>query len=307
MTPTIGFVLITHNKPHQTIRLVNTLNLMFDYPRIVCHHDFSKSDLPTEIFTKNVSFIHPHIQTGWSKFSLVEATFSGIKMMYERPDSPDWFVLLSGADYPVKPAHAILNDLSLSLHDVHVHHEKISYNNYEREWQELCYDRYCAVKFRIPSINRRSRFFMREISLKNPIVTSLFTPFSKKFHCFSGGQWFSANRKAAQYLTEFYRKKPRLASYYRKLDSRSICPDESYFQTVFCNAPSLKISQENWRYIDWSTQGLHPKILSIEDLHEIRASSAHFGRKFDPDVDSHILDELDHILGTTGSPSTIVV
>ena len=39
---------------------------MFDHPRIVCYRDFSKSDLPTEIFTENVSFIHPHIQTGWA-------------------------------------------------------------------------------------------------------------------------------------------------------------------------------------------------------------------------------------------------
>ncbi len=43
MSPTIGFNLVTLNKPHQIVRLVETLN-RFDRSLIVAHHDFSNRD-----------------------------------------------------------------------------------------------------------------------------------------------------------------------------------------------------------------------------------------------------------------------
>ena len=60
--PTVGFVLLTHNNPVQVLRLITTLNRLFNYPPIVCHHDFSKSELPTESLTSNVSFVHPYFK-----------------------------------------------------------------------------------------------------------------------------------------------------------------------------------------------------------------------------------------------------
>jgi hypothetical protein len=132
MPPKIGFILLTHNNPDQVIRLIATLNRMFDDPPIVCHHDFSKSDLPVDMLTKNVSLVQPHLQTGWAKFSVVEATLRAFELMYGNVNSPDWSVLLSGADYPIKSSKQILHDLASSSHDVHIHHEQINYDVYKR-------------------------------------------------------------------------------------------------------------------------------------------------------------------------------
>ncbi|MCC5616974.1 hypothetical protein LC605_18200 [Nostoc sp. CHAB 5836] len=71
--------------------------------------------------------------------------------------------------------------------------------------------------------------------------------------------------------------------------------DESYFQTILAHAPNLKLKNDRRRYIDWSTGGPHPKVLLMEDLPNLLASSAHFARKFDIDRDSNILNELDRI------------
>jgi Core-2/I-Branching enzyme len=296
MAPTVGFVLLTHNKPHQVVRLVDTLNRMFDRPPIACHHDFSKCDLPEDI-ASNISFVHPHLQTGWGKFSIVEATLHALQLMYEAPNAPDWFILLSGADYPIKPAQQILHDLGSSPYDVHAEHEQISYNNYERSWQELCYKRYCTVKFPIPFLNRKLQLVKRHLTLKHPLLTAPFLPFSENFRCFAGAQWFSANRKAAKYLIEFHDRNSVLADHYRRSDPHMIVPDESYCHTIFCNAPHLKISQNYWRYIDWSDPIVNPKTLVLDDLSKIQASSAHFARKFDIDRDPEILDKLDAIIG----------
>jgi Core-2/I-Branching enzyme len=299
MIPTVGFILLTHNKPYQVVRLIDTLNRMFDNPQIVCHHDFSKTDLPLEKISKNVSFVQPHLQTGWSKFSVVEAMLGALKLMYEAPDTPDWFILLSGADYPIKSSQQILQDLASSEYDVHMHHEQINYNAYERDWQELCYDRYCVAKFWVPFLNKKLRLTKHQVILKHPLLTAPFLPFSQDFRCFAGEHWFCANRKAAKYLLEFHQTKPALASHYRKLDYCTIVPEESYYHTIFCNAPHLKVSQNHWRYIDWgwSTNIAHPKTLLLEDIPKMQASSAHFARKFDFEEDITVLNELDALVG----------
>jgi hypothetical protein len=73
------------------------------------------------------------------------------------------------------------------------------------------------------------------------------------------------------------------------------CSDETFFQTVICNLPGIRLSQGNRRHIDWSEGQAHPKTLGMADLAAIRASGAHFARKFEQDDPA--LDELDCMLG----------
>ncbi len=296
MTPTVGFILVTYNKPHQIVRLVNTLNRMFDHPPVVCHHDFSQSDLPPDLLPKNVTLVRPHVVTRWGSFTVIEATIRALELMYGTSAAPDWFVFLSAADYPIKPARQILHDLASSPYDVHIRHERIAYNAYERDWQRLCYERYCSVRLSLPCLNRKLRWTKRQVLLKHPVLTAPFVPFSKHLRCFAGEHWFCAKRRAAEYLIELYRTKPALAAHFRKRERYAIVPEESYYQTVFCNAPGLKVQNDNWRYIDWSQGGRSPKTLSSDDLPGILASSAHFARKFDLDTDPRILDTLDTVI-----------
>ncbi len=293
MIPTVGFILLTHAKPHQIIRLVTRLNQMFDHPPIVCHHDFSKCALPLISFPENVSFVQPHLQTGWALFSVVEATVRALEQMYEAPSNPDWFVLLSGADYPVKSSAQILHDLNASSYDAHIEHELIKANAFETDWQRECFDRYCTKSFSFPSITKRLRPTRRVLCLKHPLLTRAFLPFSKNLRCFAGSQWFCANRRSAKHIIEFHKTKPDLATHYRKL----MFTEESYFQTILANAPNFRLNNNYWRYIDWYAEGPKPKTLLLEDLPKILSSSAHFARKFDIDTDVRILNELDAIVG----------
>ncbi|WP_138500207.1 beta-1,6-N-acetylglucosaminyltransferase [Nostoc sp. PA-18-2419] len=293
----IGFVLLTHTKPLQIYRLINTLNRMFNYPVIVCHHDFSKCDLPVNALSKNVLLVRPHVQTEWGGFTLIEATIQSLQLMYEAANAPDWFVLLSGADYPIKTARQILEDLASNPYDAYIQYEQITYETYKLDlkpnmlWLKNSYQRYCTKSF---SFNYLKKYFAQlniEIRLEHPLLTKAFLPFSNKLACFSGSQWFCANRKAAEYIIDFHSQKNAVTLYYQKLKYT----DESYFQTILANAPHLKLKNDRRRYIDWSTGGPHPKILLMEDLPNLVASSAHFARKFDINIDSNILNELDRI------------
>lgn len=212
MASPIGFVLLTHDKPQQAIRLASRLNYMFDQPPIAWHHDSTVCSIPSESITHNVLFARPHLRTSWGTFSVIDATIIALEMLYNSHSSPDWIILLSGSDYPIKAATTIVHDLSTSPFDVHLHNEKIVYNSYSRDWQLLCYGRYCGVNFRVPFLNRRLRPVRRMVTLHDPVFTTWFTtPFSRGVSCFAGDHWFCANRAAIAYLLEYHRTKPALA------------------------------------------------------------------------------------------------
>ena len=53
-----------------------------------------------------------------------------------------------------------------------------------------------------------------------------------------------------------------------------------------------RVQNNNLRYIDWENCKDNPKVLLIEDLSRILASSDFIGRKFDIDEDSVVVDKL---------------
>ena len=285
----VGFILLTHAKPLQIRRLIKSLDRLFDRPPIVCHHDISKCELSIADYGDNVQFVRSPVCTRWGDFSLVEATLRGIRQMYDAPSPPEWFVLLSAADYPIKPAGRIVRELMEGGYDAHIHHELVTTEG--RDWQRLCHWRYM---FHYPSLTRRFRFIQPiwwTLTLRG-ILCRPFLPFSSKFRCFAGSQFFCANRRAAEHILEFQSREPALAAHYRSVDN----PEESYFQCVLANAAHLKVHNCDYRYCDWTAGGAHPKTLALDDLQKLLASSAHFARKFDKDRDSAILDALDVVV-----------
>jgi hypothetical protein len=83
MGVTIGFVIVSHDKPAQLLRLVRRLMMLYDNPPIVCHHDFSKCSLEGYDFPKEVMFVRPHIVTKWAGISFVHAYLAALRILYQ--------------------------------------------------------------------------------------------------------------------------------------------------------------------------------------------------------------------------------
>jgi hypothetical protein len=304
----IGFVLLINpfNGLEQSGRLIRTLNHMFDYPPIACHHDFGKNPNFIENCPENVRLVRPHVNTQWGNFSCVEATLKALRLLYSGLDYPEWFVFLSDSDYPIKSANTIMRQLKTNLFDGYIEHKLVSEgdliyppdpNNLQgwkwETWLKQCHKRYCSLRVDVPSINRHLRFSKRTFWLEHPFFTSGRLPFQKDFKCYAGEVWFCANHRCARRIIDFYDTDSRVAAHYRKL----LVPEESYLQTVLANAPNLKLSQNYLRYVDWTRRGSNPKVLTIDDLPKLKTSDAHFARKFNVKVDAAILDELDKLIG----------
>jgi hypothetical protein len=300
---TLGFALLTHQLPDQAMRLASTLDRMFPGAPIVIHHDFSKCEFPSHGWPPGVSFVRPHLLTRWGGISLVDASVAALKQLARNLAGDSWLVLLSGADYPIATADRILADYASISEDALVDYREITYQGYLRssvpdgktsfdsnEFQQVAYDRYMAIRIPYPDWRRpwvpkaAGAFFIR-----NPRIVSRLTHFQGSARCFSGSTWFSIRAGALLRLLE----SPAYARWHRHSEKRHI-PDEALIQTALLNAPEFSVNRNNFRFIDWSHGGHHPKLLSVDDIGSMWSSGAHFARKF-PHA-SPALDELDRLI-----------
>lgn len=298
----IGFAVLSHQNPAQLYRLLQKLTDIFEGPKIVCHHDFYQCPMNTENFPDNVEFVKPNIRTAWGDWSVSKAMILILKRFLKSSNPPDWIIFLSGADYPIKPAKEIYKHFEQTGYDAFVSSKKVDKENLDTQEEKNKYNRYIPSTFQYPSVFHLIQFFRegrirkKPILVKNERYTRFLTPFSNTFHCYTGSQWFCANRKACRKILSFYKRNWRTNWHFK----RTLIADEGYFLTILQNDKELNIFNDNFRYTDWSDpkSGPHPKTLSIEDFPRLVNSNAHFARKFNPQKDSTILDRLDQFIAS---------
>ncbi len=302
--PAIGFVLLTHRAPHQILRLVTALNSRFGIPPIACHHDFAQCAMEESLFPANVRFVLPSIATAWGSVAMADAVLAALRLLHSSDLAPAWTILLSGADYPIKSAARILADLEAGDADAYIQHRLINeaeivrarelpeacpHGVESRDYLRVAYGRYCARFLSYPVLAAGPRIEKRALMVRSKLVRRIFTPFRPGFECFAGEAWWTLNRRSVSALLSSNDQFQKLRAHY----ANRLAADESYVQTILCNQPDLRVSYENFRYVDWRNGGYHPKTLVSEDLPALRRTSAHFARKFDLSLDSQVFQSID--------------
>lgn len=291
MNPPIGFILLINpfNPLVQTERLIGVLNRMFDFPPIACHFDFGQNSRTIPDLPQNVKIVRPHVNTKWADFSCIEAAIACVRILYQDEPGPDWFVYLSGADFPCKSAERIHRDLQNSPFDAHIEHLLLSrdlpdltVNDVQGNpfkgghWRAACIRRYCSLKIRIPWLTKRLAPTRKTFTFTTPLIARWLLPFSEKFQPYAGEAWWCANRRAAKAILDFHATDRVFAEFCRRVE----VPEECYFQTVLANSANLKIGQNHLRFMNWKAHGNNPKVLGDEDISDLTKTSAHFARKF---------------------------
>lgn len=302
--PTIGFAIMSHQSGTQPLRLVRTLNQLYDAPPIACHHDFSQAELDVTRFPSNVRFVQPSRRTAWGRMMTVEAALDALQLLYA-DGGPDWFVLLGLSDYPVMPAAAVLEDLASSKADALLDYRPVNgrgdevgpaanpairhFDNQASLHEAARW--YLATQLWVPVPKRKVgggwRIGRRTWLLP---VNYPFGPFDETFRCYRGSHWFTGSRRAAEVLVN---PTERHLALRRHLARRAV-PEETYYQSVLVNA-GLTIDRHNRRFEEWNGGGAHPQWLTSAELDAMLASGCHFARKFRPD--EPVLDQIDEALG----------
>lgn len=207
----------------------------------------------------------------WGGYSLVDAELRGMAQLLEMGADWEFFINLSGQDYPLKSQDEIIEFLQ---------------RNRGKEFIKVLDQR----KARPETMARIGRYV---IEFEKRIVR---TPFPRAFLSgvspYIGNQWMIVSRRFCEFVCHDPRTE-RYKAFYRN----SFIADEGFFQTVMMNTTSHgEIVSDDMRMIDWVPDGdikLRPRTYTTEDASDLLASHCLFARKFDAMVDDDILDLID--------------
>jgi hypothetical protein len=318
----LAFLVMSHRPPRQLLRLMSALRREQPDAPLVVHHDVFRSvvDRPAVEAVGNAHLLTSAAPVHSSDFSLVEATWRSLSWMSDHLEF-DWVVLLSAQDYPIKPLSGLGAHLARSGADALMDAVPIGAiaEPLARADRHLRY----MYQYRPARAARRSRFMpfagparTQRIGPVGNLAIDAFnqlqprlriykldharplhfgararsTPFTAAEPCWYAPTWWALSRRAARYVLDEARSRPDYVGYYR----RTMMPDESATATLVCNSPDLRVQLEGLHHTRWADpSAAHPDVFRIADLAELGAAREPFARKFDIDVDTAILDELD--------------
>ncbi len=281
----IAYLILAHRYPEQLARLVAALPE--DSP-VFIHIDLRAGaqvyDSSVELLGRrgNVKFVRRHA-CRWGSFGIVQATITLIDALHASKERYDYASLLSGADYPIKSNREIAAFLS---------------RNRGREFIE---------SFLQTKLNRWSaqgglykspdRVLRRHLRFRSHVFR---LPGRRKMPAgllpYGGSQWWTLTAEAITYIAEFVANNPRFVAF----SKLTFIPDESFIQIIISSSHlASRVTGDNLRLIVWGRPHPppYPIVFTSADLGRLLASDKFFARKFDPGVDSNILQALDERIG----------
>ncbi len=228
----------------------------------------------------------------WGGYSMVDAEIRGIKELLKISAEWDFFINLSGQDYPLRSQVFIQDFLS---------------RNEGTDFIQIL----DQAKERPDTMNRVENYF---IETDNGFSgTPYKRPYLPDVTPYIGGQWMILSRECCEFIC-YSGEVEKLKSFYQN----TLIPDESFFQTVIMNTSySGTIVNDDKRAIVWipdegtklrpktftandtksliasGSIKLRPKTFTANDTEFLLTSDALFARKFDEAVDSSIFDILE--------------
>jgi hypothetical protein len=267
----LAFVITAYKQPTQFRRLIDALWHPDDY--FVVHIDANTPEAVRRQFIdaaqgrRNIEFI-PSIPVFWSGFSLCQAEWNAIEALVRR--GGDWTHLMNitGQDFPLKTRDQMLADLARHPHANHMQILELSAlrPHFRRRFHWVCLELAGKLR-RLPIPYPRPRGFRND---------------------WFGEGWHILSREFCEWAVEAPVADACLR-YFRYVKH----PHESWMQAIMMASPFADtVMPDNRRMIQWVRNSGNPKILTLEDLPALAASTDFFARKFDEAVDSNVLDAL---------------
>jgi len=291
----IAYLILAHNNPAHLQRLVQ--RLAAPGSAFYVHIDANADLAPfAGLRGQGVTFCERRVACSWGDISLVKATLE--LMRRARADQPyDYFVLLSGACYPLQTAAYI--ERFLEQHRGTEFIETFALPNAE-------YGK---------SLERITRFWIRKgkplARFRWPLQHFLnrHLPLRKYDKVLQGGspvtgsQWWCLSGAAVQHVLDYHAQHPALYRFCRFVD----CSDEFFFQVILWNSRFRAHISHSLTFTHWLPGKMSPEIIDASYLPRFAGSVAYdseqnncpnekrevlFARKFS-DASGAVLDAID--------------
>jgi hypothetical protein len=300
----IAYLISAHNNPAHLKRLIAALQA--PNTRIFVHID-RKSDFAAfqHLVGPDVTFCADRVAVYWGEYSQIDATLVLLRSALHAPMKFDYFVFLSGTDYPVRSQGYI--------EDFFVRHAGQEFINIiSMPSVELKKPLTRLTQYRVPTGS--TMWFLRRV-IRRVLITAHVMSGLRDFRStfqelkpYAGSQWWALSQSACMYIFQFIGQRPEVVKYFHN----TWFPDEMFFQTILGNSAFSGRITHNVTFTDWSAGGAHPAPIDERHLalfaapEPLRVHDAYgngeslFARKFS-DRQATLIDALDKILAAPES------
>ncbi|HWV70369.1 MAG TPA: beta-1,6-N-acetylglucosaminyltransferase [Pseudosphingobacterium sp.] len=267
----IAYLILVHRFPKQFKRLFKAI---YDQENYYLIHLDKKAESNTRADVEEFLADYPNAyileskNVVWGGYSMVQAELNGMKYLLDINATWDFFINLSGQDFPLKSQESIRDYLSQNRGNNFI---KIANQASERP----------------ETMNRIENYF--EETENGFLGIPYERAYLKDIVPYIGGQWMILTRDCCEFICNS-KEIVKFERYYQN----TLIADESFFQTVIMNTSFKgKIINDDKRAIIWIPDGdikLRPKTFTMSDLAFLSTGDNLFARKFDDNVDAFILD-----------------
>jgi len=257
---------------------------------------------------KDIRFVLDRIRVNRGGYSQVDAMLRLLRLAANHGPH-DYYIFLSGRDYPLKSNYEIADFLQLSAGRSYINfYPLVEGTAFVEKIRTYCfYDAYARLGH--PLLRKSANRAVRILSALVPARR-----FLDGFVPYRGSTSWCLSQPLVTYILEFVSdaRNSLFLQYFRSVYG---C-DEIFFQTIVLNSPLAPtcagydedirnkrpgdMKNENkvyLHYIDWSPERENPALLDLRDLPALAASDKFFSRKFDSQKSSRLLDKLDSLRG----------
>lgn len=269
----IAYLIVAYNNYNHLKRLIGALN---DTDVIFFIHIDKKSTMPNNLNEfDNIIFIERE-KVWWAGWSTVDVTINLIRNAISY--GFDYYILLSGADYPIRPNSFLYKKLSAGREHISINK---GYGIHKPE-NRIKYYYFDGFDRRNTHSLRTVFFFLLEGIIKVFFQKKSY-PFKKIYY---GPTWWALTHDCLTYVLDQLDNNQNYIRFFQTC----WCPDESIFHTIIGNSPFLSKCNTNLTYVDWSSE---PRPAWINQSHvelfkkQIEFNGAYgtympfFARKFD--------------------------
>lgn len=291
----IAYLILAHDRVEQLARLVAQLRSSAE--DIFIHIDRKVAiGLFERTLGEGVHFVAKRVPVYWGDYSLVAATIHLLEAALARPTQYDYFILLSGTDYPLRSGAEIeqffdqnkgaefINCVAMPSVPASKHLSRLTdyHGRPGLVGQAMGKIRRSLTKFGLAP-KRNYRFYFQSLEP------------------FAGSGWWALTREACEYFIHFVIENPIVMKFYENTH----IPDEMVVQTILANSRFRSRMLHNVTFTDWSRAGANPSpireshiiffsanpFLKVEDVYG--AGELLFCRKV---LDLQISDKLDEMI-----------
>ncbi len=305
----IAFLVMAHNEPQLCARLIERLRSPISSIFLHVDRAANVSVFRRELGARGIHDVQwvPRVRAKWGTFGQIRASLSLLRHALRADSDAGMFVLVSGADYPLRTPFAMRAFFDqhrgvsfLSCHELPW--DKWSGNGgLDRLTRWHFSGRWPIFEFQYPpeALPRLTWLRLAYRASRRVIPQSRKLPAGVSFH--GGSSWWNITREAAECVCDEVERNERLVGAFRY----TRCGDEIFYQTVIMNArPRLSVKSDDLRCVFWDGRrgSAYPAWISTEDFAEIRSSGNFFVRKVHPQESRALLDRIDRVLLGTAGP-----